>query len=141
MIEEQSPANGFINKEIIISELPVFDGNQLREMVMDNLPLLERIVAVFMEDTPAQINELERLLADTENLPTHQKTIERLLHSLKGEASNVGAARLSELAFMGEKAARAENFTEIHKLLPMLQAEFKTLQGLWTNTDWSLFLS
>jgi PAS domain S-box-containing protein len=114
--------------------LPIFDAEQLRNITMGNAKLLNRIRLVFLEDTTEQLANLPNYLARTD-----QATLQRTLHSIKGESRNVGALRFGDVAFQGETAAKAEDYAAIESLLPQLQTEFQNLQAAWEATDWENF--
>lgn len=117
-------------------ELPVFDDEQLRRVVIGNLNLLKKVVAIFTEDTEKQLNKLEILLETFSDI----KTIERIYHSIKGESRNVGAQRLGECAFYGEQAVKKQPHEKAREFLPLLKTEFEQLKQHWLTIDWDNFL-
>ena len=118
------------------AQLPVFDDEQLRKVVIGNLKLLKKVVVVFSEDTKSQIQELTELMVEASD----HEGIVRALHSLKGEALNVGAVRFGEIAKVGEEAAREKDLEIVNGLIPELVSEFENLQNCWNDIDWDTFL-
>jgi len=132
-----SPQSVQENTAIIdFKQLPVFDEQQLRRVVIGNLNLLKKVVAIFTEDTESQINKLFQLLETLDDL----KTTERIFHSIKGEARNVGAQRLGECAFYGEQAIKKQLIEKSKEILPLLKTEFEQLKQHWLTIDWDTFL-
>jgi len=117
-------------------DLPVFDEQQLRRVVIGNLNLLKKVVAIFTEDTELQINKLFQLLETLNDL----KTTERIFHSIKGESRNMGALRLGECAFYGEQAIKKQHIEKAKETLPLLKTEFEQLKQHWLTIDWDTFL-
>ena len=121
----------------VSEKYPVFDAEQMRQVVIGNVSLLKRIVTIFTEDSAQQLATLAQHLEATPDW----KVIERVLHSLKGESRNVGASRLGELAFMGEQIAKERQVETLKNLLPQLEIAFNALQDTWKQTDWDHFLT
>ena len=117
-------------------EFALFNQDQLRKITLNKLKLLKRITSVFLEDTPRQLSELTGLLEEQGD----PAVIQRILHSLKGEARNVGAERLGEAAFTAEKLAKAEQYGELNLFLPKLNEAFDELREHWENISWDEFL-
>ncbi len=122
-------------------DLPVFDAPQLQRVVIGNINLLQKIVEVFQEDTEEQLKKLEQTLALVdENDIEQQRHIERMMHSLKGEARNIGALQMGEFAYEGELAAKAQQWQRAQAVLPYLKQSFTQLQKIWADIDWNNFL-
>lgn len=117
-------------------DLPIFDEEQLRRVVIGNLSLLKKVVVIFTEDTESQIDKLFQLLETLNDL----KTTERIFHSIKGESRNVGAQRLGECAFYGEQAIKKQLIEKAKEVLPLLKTEFEQLKQHWLTIDWDNFL-
>jgi CheY-like chemotaxis protein len=115
--------------------LPIFDVKQMLQVTLGKIALIKRVVPLFEQDTLSHLDELERLLAQPQP-ESEARTIERLLHTLKGEARNVGAERLGEYAYQAEQTAKRLDYAEIRLLLPVLREEFQCLREIWQNTDW-----
>jgi PAS domain S-box-containing protein len=128
---------------VIEQNMAVFDAAQLRSVTMKNAILLKQVMELFNTETSAQLTKLR---AQVTMLNTHQadafaaqpaaENLRRLLHTLKGEARNVGAVGLGDLARAAELAAKAEDWAQVAALLPQLEQAFHTLIDIWKNYDW-----
>jgi len=116
--------------------LPIFDQQQLRRVVMGNVTLLKRIIEVFSTDAIRQVSEISALIKNEQD----QIVLERALHSLKGEARNLGAMRLGEIAYQGELAAKQHDYAHLLILLPVLKQELDSVLCVWKQTVWETFL-
>ena len=123
------------------TDQPVFDDSQLRRVVIGNLNLLKKIVEIFQLDTQNQLDKLETLLTsiDTNDIE-QQRQIERIMHSLKGEARNIGAVQMGEIAYQGELAAKDQQWQQAQAVIPDLKQSFSKLQQIWAEIDWDNFL-
>ncbi len=117
--------------------LPVFDAGQLRRVVMGNVELLKIITQVFQEDVPKQLNHAETLATTHED----PNTLQRILHSIKGEARNLGAVRLGESANQGEQAAKRGDYAAVLQQVTTMRQDFTALQAEWAAIDWDIFLA
>ena len=70
--------------------------------------LLEELCGVFLEDTPALLDQLARSLEDEEPEP-----IGRIAHKLKSTAETIGGRRACEAARVVEELARANKMQDI----------------------------
>jgi signal transduction histidine kinase/DNA-binding response OmpR family regulator len=82
--------------------------------------LLGRVIAAFLGETPGQLAALRRALAAGDG-----ETAEKLAHSLKGGAAQLGAGRFSELCADFQAAVRGEN--DLTERLGELESEFEGL--------------
>lgn len=133
---EPQPVKSQISELVDFKDLPVFEPEQLRRVVIGNLNLLKKVVAIFTEDTDSQLKKLAQLL----EIGTDVKTIERIYHSIKGESRNVGAQRIGECAYYGEQATKNQLFDKAKEILPILRVEFEQLKQHWLTIDWDNFL-
>lgn len=106
-----------------VNELPVLDPEAI-----DNLralgaegddSFLKEIIAIFIDDTPIRLAELRQAF-DAGDLPSFT----RAAHSIKGSASNLGAARLRGLAEKLEHSSRQSGLDGLEPGIPAMQAEF-----------------
>ncbi len=119
-----------------IDNLPIFDPIQAKRIAIGNINILHKIIDIFTQDTPNQLQKLQIALE-----ANNQKDVERLAHSLKGSARSVGASRLGEVAFDAETFAKQGDLNQIEqKTFFSLQEEFNKLQGVWEQTDWDNLL-
>jgi len=85
--------------------------------------LAQIIVAVFLEDTPRQIQALKDFVKNGDTAGSA-----RLAHSIKGASANVGGERLRNLASVMEKAADAGDLHFVATRIPDLELEFGRLR-------------
>ncbi len=114
-IASQNPVEGTIIKP----ELPIFDMevvNQLREMVGD-----ETLMSVF-EDFE---NEAQEQISNAKNAyPDDVKTIQRELHTLKGNSGTIGLARIHEITEIIEVPSKTGDLTHFLAGMKVLEKEF-----------------
>ena len=97
----------------------VFELSALIERLMGDKELAWRIVSIFIQDFPVQVDMLRAYLARSE-----WKDAERQAHSIKGAAANVGAERLRGIALAIERACGLEVRSTIDTLLAQIEWEF-----------------
>ena len=88
--------------------------------------LYDEIVAVFLEDTPVQIENLQAALEAGDDA-----TSLRLAHSLKSASGNVGANSLREVAFAMESAARKGGAAGAAPLFKSLRDAYKAVEDFF----------
>jgi PAS domain S-box-containing protein len=101
----------------------VWDKNGLLSRLMGDNAIAEKVIKIFLEQTPTQILELKKALKDAD-LPT----VERLSHNIKGASANIGAGRLQAVAFDFETLARSGDVTGITTRLDDLEKELDQLK-------------
>lgn len=106
-----------------MAELPIVDLQaiaNLRELNPgDNDEFLREIIAIYLEDTPARIAELEQSLAagDTPKFT-------RAAHSIKGSSSNLGAMSVRAIAETLEHQSHKQGLADVSGLIDTLKQEF-----------------
>lgn len=85
----------------------------------DNDEFLRELAAIFLEDTPKRITELDTSLAAGD-----AGTFTRAAHSIKGSAANLGAMRLRAAADKLEHYSRREGLTAVDEMVTAIKAEF-----------------
>lgn len=86
----------------------------------DGDAFLRDIVGIFLEDTPERLSELRESLANAD-----QVRFTRAAHSIKGSASNLGAAQLRAIAEKLEHQSRSQGLGSVNALLAELTAKFE----------------
>ncbi len=119
----------------IIPNLPTFDANQAKQISINNINILKKIINKMSEDAPKQLEKLSIAL-QTQDI----ETAERLAHSLKGSARSIGALQLGELAFLTEQAIKAKEFIQANQYTKEMLQEFEQLKNTWAKIDWNSFL-
>ncbi len=100
----------------------VWDKAAMITRLMDDEELARTIASGFLEDIPRQIQALSSALQNG-NTPAS----ERLAHTIKGAAANVGAEPLRAAAAAMEHAAAAADQDEASACLPRIQETFARL--------------
>jgi histidine phosphotransfer protein HptB len=86
----------------------------------DNDEFLREIAAIFIEDTPVRIAELDQGLLQGD-IPKFT----RAAHSIKGSSANLGAMALRAVAEKIEHESRTKGLGEMAALLTQLKSEFE----------------
>ena len=90
--------------------------------VGNNQQLAERIVAMFCQDMPDEIEKLSQAIAVKDN-----KSIEAIAHKVKGSSANLEAIILSQCALKIELAVKEKNFADLELLSIELNKNFAEL--------------
>ncbi|MCU0755802.1 MAG: PAS domain S-box protein [Xanthomonadales bacterium] len=104
----------------------VWDRAALLVRAMEDPELAASIVTAFRTELPEQLASLDHALCAADRV-----LVERLVHSLKSAAANLGAGPLRNLAGAAETAARADRLEEVRAQFPVLrEAADRLLQAL-----------
>jgi CheY-like chemotaxis protein len=112
-----------LKNEKLKPELPVFDMevvNQLREMVGD-----ETLISVF-EDFEREAEE--QILNAKNAYPDDVKTIQRELHTLKGNSGTIGLARIHEITETIEVPSKIGDLKHFLEGIAVLEKEFEVFR-------------
>jgi len=110
-------------------EQPVFDYAAMSERLMDDKELIQIIADAYLSDMPIQIEQLKTLVQDGD---VEQAAAQA--HKIKGASSNVGAMKLSELAFKMEQAGKTGDMKLISKNILVLEQCFEQLKSTMKAT-------
>ena len=102
----------------------VYDSAEMLDGLLQDEDVAPILMAVFLEDTPVQIETLRCCLAECDASAT-----ERQANTLKTAAAYVGGDALSTLAFEMEKAASAGDLDSVAARMPDLELHFLMLKG------------
>ena len=102
---------------------PVFDMKQLMNSTFDDLELAGQVVAVFLNDIPAQLDELDQALSAGDAV-----LAERVAHTVKGAAATVGGEALRNVAHACEVFGHEGALTKIRERTASLRHEFAVLR-------------
>ncbi|MCP5078989.1 MAG: response regulator [Psychromonas sp.] len=101
---------------------PAWDKANFYQRVSNNQILAEKIIAVFCEEMPIIIKELEQAVKSKDY---HE--ISNIAHSIKGSSSNVAAIELADLAFQIGEQAKLENDQNIDLIIQTITTSFDAL--------------
>ncbi len=104
---------------------PVWDKDAMIARLMDDEDLARTIAAGFLEDIPRQIEALSSALQSGNTMAS-----ERLAHTIKGAAANIGGEVLRAAAAAMEHAAATGDLNEASAGLPRMEAAFARLAGV-----------
>jgi HPt (histidine-containing phosphotransfer) domain-containing protein len=110
-------------KTIAVPQTPVFDRKSFLDRMMGDREMAEKIVEVFLDDIPKQLESLKQALDACD-----PETFQRVVHSIKGAAANVSGEALRELAAEVEKACKEGKFDSVSSRGPELEQQFDRLK-------------
>ncbi|MDK2779406.1 MAG: Hpt domain-containing protein [Pseudomonadota bacterium] len=90
--------------------------------LMHNETLLNKVCALFIRTSPAQVEGIQTAVADND-FPTAQATA----HTLKGASGNIGGECLMSLCAQIEQAAKAQDATQLQQLSAELSDTYQAL--------------
>jgi two-component system sensor histidine kinase/response regulator len=93
--------------------------------------LIREIVPVFLKDKQERLDKLVEAVETGD-----AKMIKLYAHAIKGAARNIGAVRLSTIAYRLECAGGQENLEAANPLLDALRAELEKVVALLSLDDW-----
>lgn len=102
----------------------IFDLKGLLERVLEDEDLARELMRTFLEQTPDQISTLKSHITNGET-----QSAERLAHSIKGAAANLGGEALRAVAYEMEKAGKAADLQAMASMLPELEKQFDILKA------------
>jgi PAS domain S-box-containing protein len=114
----------------IVGSTVIYDRDGFLERLMGDAEMAQTVIEVFLDDIPKQIESLKASLADDD-----AETIERIVHSIKGAAANVGGEALREIAAHIEKACKNGNVDVAHHRCAELEHQFHRLKDAIRNPD------
>jgi CheY-like chemotaxis protein len=104
------------------SHQDIFDRVSLYDRLMEDSDLMRKVLAVFLQDTPTQIQTLKDFL-----ITGDLTGAVRQVHTIKGASANVGAKKLQRLAAELEKT---QDLDKIRQGVNMIEYEFERLREI-----------
>ena len=101
----------------------VFDRVGFMDRLMGDENFAKKMIDVFLDDIPKQIESLKCSLETSD-----AKTVERIAHTIKGAAANMGGQALCELAGQIETACQNGNVEFIQEHWSELTLQFNRLK-------------
>ncbi|MCB0323225.1 MAG: Hpt domain-containing protein [Bdellovibrionales bacterium] len=108
-------------------QLPALNRSAALERMGGDEEIYQEVWEVFSDDVPTQLEELKRLLQANE-----RQTAERIAHSLKSAAGNVGAEQMSRTAAELEKRMSSAPNEDLNGLFDSLKQKFEEVLRLGT---------
>ena len=115
-----------------VRDLPVWDKTAMLTRLMGDENLLATVMAIFIEETPQQMRQLNRLL-DAGDLPG----VELLAHTIKGACSNISAESMRAVANDIETQSHAGDARRTESLIKTLNEEYERLEQIFKKTPGS----
>ena len=109
----------------------VFDTEALLHRLMGDRQLAGRVVEMFLEYVPSQLDGLRKRLVERDAAGASSQA-----HALKGSAANVSAGSLRAVALRMERAADAGELDRLDDLLSCAAQEFERLKGAVKQAGW-----
>jgi HPt (histidine-containing phosphotransfer) domain-containing protein len=101
----------------------VFDRNVALDRVQGDHELLQEIIALFFEETPALLAQIKEAIARRDG-----KALERAAHTLKGSVGTFGAKAAFAAALRLEQMGRSEDFADAEMACAELEHELARLE-------------
>jgi PAS domain S-box-containing protein len=102
----------------------IWDEKGFMKRIMNNEKIAEKLIDVFMKDTPQTIDQLEHAIDDR-----RVEDAGKLAHKLKGSVSNLGGIQLAEVAKNIEQAGKNMDLDEVKLLWPNVRPNFENLKA------------
>ncbi len=110
----------------------IFDEEGLLQRVMADRILATKIIAGFLQDIPAKLCTLRKLLEDS-----NASGIRLQAHALKGAAATISAGALRDVACAMQEAATTGDLERSATLLPRAEEEFERLKTTLEQSGWA----
>jgi HPt (histidine-containing phosphotransfer) domain-containing protein len=117
------------NKDAVIdcrcvTESPqIFDRKTFHEVTLDDTELAAKLVAVFLDDMPKQLDELRMSLVRKD-----LAAVKVQAHKIKGATANVGGMMLSTTAHRMEKAVQEGAPQLLETIMDQMNAQYCLLR-------------
>jgi HPt (histidine-containing phosphotransfer) domain-containing protein len=115
-----------------MADAPLIDSQAIENLRSlnpgDNDEFLREIIAIYLEDTPLRITELEQRLAAGDN-----PKFTRAAHSIKGSSANLGAITVRAVAEELERYSQTQGLTGVADFVVRLKSEFARTQVAYLN--------
>jgi len=106
------------------------DWAQMISRIVDE-ELVAEIMPVCITDNSERVKELAEAVEKSD-----AESIKSFAHAIKGSSANMGAKRLSEVAYILERMSSEGDLSQAVELLQKIQAEFERLESFVSKPDW-----
>ena len=104
-------------------QLSIFDMDGMLTRMLDDESMARDILTVFLQDTPRSIVLLKEVLRSSDTAD-----LERICHTIKGAAENVGGLSLGAIAREMENNAKTGSVDLVRDQVEVLEKEFALLK-------------
>ncbi|MCX8065208.1 MAG: response regulator [Candidatus Hydrogenedentes bacterium] len=125
-VEKSSSAD-----EVDISHIPIFDLKRALEITGGKIKTVEKVAKVFIQHIPGRIREIEKA-HEQENYDE----LLRLVHSLSGAVSSIGARKLAYIVQRMEHNLRSGILEGIEEDILTVKREFGELKSALEQVRW-----
>ncbi len=94
----------------------VLDFSGTLDRLDGDVELVQELFNMFVREIPARIKDFRQAITDDD-----MGRMEKLIHSFKGVAGNLGATKVAEIALQIEKEMQKNNRERVVELLPSLE--------------------
>jgi signal transduction histidine kinase/DNA-binding response OmpR family regulator len=108
----------------------IFDKSGLLERLSGDNELLDEVIAVFIDDIPGQLEELEQALDDRD-----AELVRLKAHRIKGASANIGAQAVRETALEIEHASRDGQLDGTDAMFIKLEQELERLGSVLADSE------
>jgi HPt (histidine-containing phosphotransfer) domain-containing protein len=108
------------------------DMKSALERAMGDLTFLEMMLQQFIDQMPAQMEELKAALDSADG-----KALQEKAHALRGSAANLSAIDLASTALYLEEIGRTGELEKGEETLDLLQKEVKRLGAFISRSGWN----
>ncbi|MFH1717314.1 MAG: response regulator, partial [Planctomycetota bacterium] len=106
------------------------DWAQMISRIVDE-DLVAEIMPVCITDNAERVKKLAEAVEKADS-----EAVKSFAHAIKGSSANMGAKRLSEVAYSLERMSSQGDLSEAAELLEKIQTEFERLESFVSKPDW-----
>jgi len=114
-----------------MGSLPEIDLSKAMEAVDGDSELLKELVAMFIDDYPRQMEEIQNAIEEK-----NSDCLTRTAHSLKGAVGNFGAKKQYDLAYQLEMIGKEERMNDAIEAYYQLENEMESLGQYFSTPEW-----
>jgi len=107
-----------------------FDWAQMIGRIVDE-DLVAEIVPVCITDNAERVKKLAEAVGKADS-----EAVKSFAHAIKGSSANMGAKRLSDVAYCLERMSSQGDLSEAAELLEKIRTEFEQLESFVSKPDW-----
>lgn len=129
--EELGRVEPTLAEEVDISHIPIFDLKRALEIAGGRISIVEKVAKVFIQHMPGRIEEIERASRER-----NYEELLRLVHSLSGAVSSIGARKLTYIVQRLEHNLRSGIIEGIDEEILIIKREFGDLKSALEQVRW-----
>lgn len=118
-------------EEVDLSHIPIFDLKRALEITGGKISTVEKVAKVFIQHMPGRIEEIEKAYSEE-----NYEELLRLVHSLSGAVSSIGARKLAYIVQKMEHNLRSGIIEGIGEDILTVKREFCDLKSALEQVRW-----